>query len=61
MAVAEAARNMLKLAAPAIASNRPAICPYGCDRALEFAIMTKPNARDNEMVAKLNNIAGRVL
>ncbi len=58
---AEAARNMLKLAAPAIASNRPAICPYGCDRALEFAIMTKPNARDNEMVAKLNNIAGRVL
>ena len=36
-------------------------CPYGCDKALEFAIITQPPARDPEMVAKLKTVAGRVL
>ena len=36
-------------------------CPHGCDKALEFAIITQPPARDPEMVAKLSAIAGRVL
>lgn len=36
-------------------------CPCGCDRALQFAIMTAPERRDPEMVARLQGIAGRVL
>ena len=36
-------------------------CPHGCDRALEFAILTAPEARDPTMVAKLDAVAGRVL
>ncbi len=36
-------------------------CPIGSDTALEFAIMTAPDARDPELVAKLDAIAGRVL
>ena len=36
-------------------------CPYGCDRALEMAVLTAPEARDPELVAKLDAVAGRVL
>ena len=36
-------------------------CPHGCDKALEFAIITQPPARDPEIVAKLDAVAGRVL
>ena len=36
-------------------------CPHGCDRALEFAILTAPEARDPAVVAKLDAVAGRVL
>ena len=36
-------------------------CPHGCDRALEYAVITRPDARDPDMVAKLQSIAGRVL
>lgn len=36
-------------------------CPCGCDRALEYAILTAPEARDPKMVARLKPIAGRVL
>lgn len=36
-------------------------CPHGCDRALEFAVMTAPDARDPAVVAKLDAVAGRVL
>ncbi|MGV6812053.1 MAG: S-methyl-5'-thioadenosine phosphorylase [Brevirhabdus sp.] len=36
-------------------------CPHGCDRALEFAILTAPDKRDPELVAKLDAVAGRVL
>lgn len=38
-----------------------AVCPCGCDRALEFAIMTAPQARDPAVLAKLDAVAGRVL
>ncbi|MCL4122573.1 UNVERIFIED_CONTAM: hypothetical protein GTU68_043326 [Idotea baltica] len=37
------------------------MCPCGCDRALEFAIMTAPDARDPALLAKLDAVAGRVL
>ena len=36
-------------------------CPAGCDRALEFAIVTPPEARNPALMAKLDAVAGRVL
>ena len=43
------------------ALERPEPCPHGCDRALEFAVMTAPEARDGALVRKLDAVAGRVL
>ena len=43
------------------AFDRPEACPQGCDRALEFAVMTAPEKRDPALVAKLEAVAGRVL
>jgi 5'-methylthioadenosine phosphorylase len=37
------------------------LCNHGCDRALEFAVITQPDNRDPDMVAKLDAVAGRVL
>ncbi len=37
------------------------VCECGCDRALEYAIITAPEARDEAVVAKLDAVAGRVL
>ena len=36
-------------------------CPHGCDKALEYAVMTAPDMRDPGLVAKLDAVAGRVL
>ena len=36
-------------------------CPHGCDRALDFAILTAPEAREASLVSKLDVVAGRVL
>ncbi|MDG2339840.1 MAG: S-methyl-5'-thioadenosine phosphorylase [Paracoccaceae bacterium] len=36
-------------------------CPHGCDRALEYAILTAPDKRDPSMIAKLDAVAGRLL
>ena len=36
-------------------------CQHGCDRALEYAILTAPDARDPILVGKLDAVAGRVL
>ncbi|MDH5799053.1 MAG: S-methyl-5'-thioadenosine phosphorylase [Paracoccaceae bacterium] len=36
-------------------------CPHHCDRALDYAILTAPEARDPEVVARLDAVAGRVL
>ena len=36
-------------------------CVHGCDRALEHAILTAPNARDPEACKRLEAVAGRVL
>jgi 5'-methylthioadenosine phosphorylase len=36
-------------------------CPIGCDRALDTAIITAPDARDPELLKKLDAVAGRVL
>jgi 5'-methylthioadenosine phosphorylase len=36
-------------------------CPIGSDRALDTAIITAPEARDPELIEKLEAVAGRVL
>jgi len=36
-------------------------CPLGSDKALEYAIVTAPEARDPNLMAKLDAVAGRVL
>jgi 5'-methylthioadenosine phosphorylase len=36
-------------------------CPQGCDHALEFAMITAPEARDPAVTARLDAVAGRVL
>ncbi|MGR3661911.1 MAG: S-methyl-5'-thioadenosine phosphorylase [Paracoccaceae bacterium] len=46
---------------PALLGAEREFCPHGCDRALEFAVMTAPDARDAALVAKLDAVAGRVL
>jgi len=57
---ADKARNMVKRL-PALLGPKREVCEHGCDRALEFAIMTAPDARDPAIVAKLDAVAGRVL
>jgi 5'-methylthioadenosine phosphorylase len=42
-------------------ARRPAVCPGGCDRALDTAIITPPDARDPALCARLDAVAGRVL
>jgi 5'-methylthioadenosine phosphorylase len=41
--------------------GRPIPCPDGCDRALEGAIITAPEARDPAVSKRLDAVAGRVL
>jgi len=41
--------------------DRPAVCPAGCDHALDTAIITAPEARDPAIAAMLDAVAGRVL
>jgi 5'-methylthioadenosine phosphorylase len=36
-------------------------CPIGSDRALDNALITAPEARDQKLIKKLNAVAGRVL
>lgn len=40
---------------------RGELCPCGCQRALDSAIITPPQYRDADLVRKLDTIAGRVL
>ena len=57
---ASAARGLIARL-PSLLGDRPDPCPHGCDRALEHAVLTRPEARDAAMVAKLDAVAGRVL
>ncbi len=57
---AEKGREMVKRLPGLLGADR-AQCPHGCDRALEFAIITQPDNRDPALVAKLDAVAGRVL
>ena len=60
MGNADKGRDMVRRL-PALLGAARDDCPHGCDRALEFAILTAPEARDAALVAKLDAVAGRVL
>ncbi|QMU58709.1 MAG: S-methyl-5'-thioadenosine phosphorylase [Boseongicola sp.] len=60
MGNAEKARGLVA-SLPELLTSKRAPCPHRCDRALEFAIMTAPEKRDAELVAKLDAVAGRML
>ncbi len=60
MANADNARALVKSVAPALRGvERP--CPHGCQRVLDDAIITAPEARDRKVVQQLDAVAGRVL
>ncbi len=46
---------------PALLGPTRAPCPHGCDRALDHAIMTAPDKRDPDLLAKLDAVAGRMV
>ena len=54
------ARSLVSALAAGFEAQRAA-CSGGCDRALENTVMTAPEARDAELIAKLEVVAGRVL
>ncbi|MBN9563803.1 MAG: S-methyl-5'-thioadenosine phosphorylase [Alphaproteobacteria bacterium] len=57
---ADKARELVKSVVPRIGATR-ALCPCGCDRALDNAVITATHMRDPALVAKLETVAGRVL
>ena len=54
-----AKRLVARLAADFPREHEP--CPIGSDRALDSALITAPDARDPELIKKLDAVAGRVL
>ncbi|MFT6558571.1 S-methyl-5'-thioadenosine phosphorylase [Sneathiella sp.] len=57
---ADNARSLVsEVAAPL--GTRTAICHAGCHTALEYALITPPEARDAAMIDKLDAVAGRLL
>jgi 5'-methylthioadenosine phosphorylase len=60
MANAAKGARLVRRVAPLLA-DRPAVCPEGCDRALDHALITAAEARDRRLTRKLGFIAGRVL
>ena len=60
LANAEHARALVRDLVPMLGQERD-LCPAGCDRALEHALITAPSKRDPAMKAKLDAVAGRVL
>ncbi|MEO1424897.1 MAG: S-methyl-5'-thioadenosine phosphorylase, partial [Pseudomonadota bacterium] len=57
---AEKARGLVKRLPGLLGADRQD-CPHGCDKALEFALLTAPEARDPALMSKLDAIAGRVI
>ncbi|MEO1106123.1 MAG: S-methyl-5'-thioadenosine phosphorylase, partial [Pseudomonadota bacterium] len=57
---ADAARALVTELATAMPAQREP-CPSGADTALEYAILTQPDARDPALMRKLDAVAGRVL
>jgi 5'-methylthioadenosine phosphorylase len=57
---ADRARSLVKAVVPALRAPRGP-CTAGCDRALEYAIITAPEKRDPDLIARLDAVAGRML
>jgi len=60
LANADKARALVKSVAPLVHNDKKA-CDCGCRSALQYAIITAPEARDAAMVEKLSAVAGRML
>ena len=54
------AASLVKEVAPKL-SDRTELCSDGCHTALDNALITSPDARDPDVLAKLDAVAGRVL
>ncbi len=57
---AQRARALVTQVAPKV-KTYASDCSHGCSHALETAIITSPEARDPQVVAQLDAVAGRVL
>jgi len=57
---ADKGRSLVKQTAPKLA-GRTELCSCGCHTALDNALITAPEARDPELLKKLDAVAGRVL
>ncbi len=57
---ADRARALVREVVPMIGAPRGP-CPAGCDRALEYAIITAPERRDPALMGKLDVVAKRML
>ncbi|MCH2172271.1 S-methyl-5'-thioadenosine phosphorylase [Myxococcota bacterium] len=53
--------RMLVAAAAESFEMRTEPCPEGCDRALDTALITSPEARDEDLLRTLDAVAGRVI
>jgi 5'-methylthioadenosine phosphorylase len=60
LANADKAKTLVKHVVPRVGTDAKA-CECGCRTALQYALITAPEARDAEMKKKLQAIAGRVL
>jgi 5'-methylthioadenosine phosphorylase len=54
------ARSLVKAVVPLLRDHTGA-CRFGCQNALDHAVITAPDARDPALLAKLDAVAGRVL
>jgi 5'-methylthioadenosine phosphorylase len=57
---ADHARALVKAVVPQVGKKRE-LCPSGCDRALDNAVITAADKRDPALAEKLGVVAGRVL
>ena len=60
LANADKARSLVKTVAPRLHSDATA-CACSCRSALQYALITAPDARDPAMLQRLDAVAGRVL
>jgi 5'-methylthioadenosine phosphorylase len=60
LANADRARSLVKKVAPRLFADGAAR-HCACRRALEHSLITAPDARDPQMVARLDAVAGRML
>jgi 5'-methylthioadenosine phosphorylase len=57
---AEKAKALVRRVVPLLAAD-PGPCRQGCQHSLDDALITAPEKRDPEMLARLDAVAGRVL